>query len=211
MARNRWRRRWSPAASRSASPIPAPRRCISSPRSTAIEGMRAVLCLFEGVATGAADGYGRMAGKAGRDPAASRPGPRQRPRQPAQRAARRDADRQRRRRSRDLSSPLRRAADLRHRRLRPPGLRAGSASRPSARTVAADAARAVQAARAAPGGSRHVDPARRHAPGARPTGAAPPAAGDRAGAGRSGRGRSASRAGIAAAGKSALLLRRRRA
>ena len=27
-------------------------------------GIRAVLCLFEGVATGAADGYGRMAGKA---------------------------------------------------------------------------------------------------------------------------------------------------
>ncbi len=27
------------------------------------EGMQAVLCLFEGVATGAADGYGRMAGK----------------------------------------------------------------------------------------------------------------------------------------------------
>ncbi len=28
-----------------------------------VEGMRPVLCLFEGVATGAADGYGRMAGK----------------------------------------------------------------------------------------------------------------------------------------------------
>ena len=28
-----------------------------------IEGMQSVLCLFEGVATGAADGYGRMAGK----------------------------------------------------------------------------------------------------------------------------------------------------
>lgn len=28
-----------------------------------IEGMRSVLCLFEGVATGAADGYARMAGK----------------------------------------------------------------------------------------------------------------------------------------------------
>jgi acetolactate synthase-1/2/3 large subunit len=28
-----------------------------------IQGMRPVLCLFEGVATGAADGYGRMAGK----------------------------------------------------------------------------------------------------------------------------------------------------
>ena len=28
-----------------------------------VDGMRSVLCLFEGVATGAADGYGRMAGK----------------------------------------------------------------------------------------------------------------------------------------------------
>lgn len=28
-----------------------------------IQGMRVILCLFEGVATGAADGYGRMAGK----------------------------------------------------------------------------------------------------------------------------------------------------
>src|SRR5262245_62851170 len=28
-----------------------------------VPGMRGVLCLFEGVATGAADGYGRMAGR----------------------------------------------------------------------------------------------------------------------------------------------------
>src|SRR5271163_1523814 len=28
-----------------------------------VEGIRPVLCLFEGVVTGAADGYGRMAGK----------------------------------------------------------------------------------------------------------------------------------------------------
>ena len=28
-----------------------------------VSGMRPVLCLFEGVVTGAADGYGRMAGK----------------------------------------------------------------------------------------------------------------------------------------------------
>ena len=28
-----------------------------------IDGMRCVLCLFEGVVTGAADGYARMAGK----------------------------------------------------------------------------------------------------------------------------------------------------
>ena len=32
----------------------------------ATPGMRPVLCLFEGVATGAADGYGRIAGKPGR-------------------------------------------------------------------------------------------------------------------------------------------------
>ncbi len=36
--------------------------------------MRAVLGLFEGVVTGAADGYGRMAGTPGRHPAAPRPG-----------------------------------------------------------------------------------------------------------------------------------------
>lgn len=29
----------------------------------AVSGIRPVLCLFEGVATGAADGYGRIAGK----------------------------------------------------------------------------------------------------------------------------------------------------
>src|SRR5246127_4031381 len=29
-----------------------------------VDGMRCVLCLFEGVATGAADGYARMAGRA---------------------------------------------------------------------------------------------------------------------------------------------------
>jgi acetolactate synthase-1/2/3 large subunit len=28
-----------------------------------VKGLRPVLCLFEGVATGAADGYGRIAGK----------------------------------------------------------------------------------------------------------------------------------------------------
>src|ERR1700728_3377640 len=31
----------------------------------AVPEMRGVLCLFEGVATGAADGYGRMAGRPG--------------------------------------------------------------------------------------------------------------------------------------------------
>ena len=53
-----------------------------------VPAMRGVLCLFEGVATGAADGYGRMAGR----PAATLlhlgPGPRQRAGQPAQRPPR---------------------------------------------------------------------------------------------------------------------------
>ena len=48
--------------------------------------MRGVLALFEGVATGAADGYARMAGRPAADAAAPRPRARQRPRQPAQRA-----------------------------------------------------------------------------------------------------------------------------
>ena len=51
----------------------------------AVPEMRGVLALFEGVATGAADGYARMAGRPGRHAAAPRAGPRQRPREPAQR------------------------------------------------------------------------------------------------------------------------------
>ena len=46
-----------------ASPIPARRKCILSAALDSVQGMRPVLCLFEGVATGAADGYGRIAGK----------------------------------------------------------------------------------------------------------------------------------------------------
>ena len=49
--------------SRSASPTPARARCTSSPRWTASRACIAVLALFEGVATGAADGYARMADK----------------------------------------------------------------------------------------------------------------------------------------------------
>ena len=59
--------------------------------------MRAVLTLFEGVATGAADGYARMAGRPGRHAPAPRAGPGQRAGQPAQRPPRPDADGQRRR------------------------------------------------------------------------------------------------------------------
>ena len=46
-----------------ASPTPAPRRCISSPRSTGSRACAACLGLFEGVVTGAADGYARMSEK----------------------------------------------------------------------------------------------------------------------------------------------------
>ena len=71
-----------------------------------VKGLRPVLCLFEGVATGAADGYGRIAGK----PAATLlhlgPGSCQRPCQSAQRPPRGDADRQCGRRSRHLSPAI---------------------------------------------------------------------------------------------------------
>ena len=47
----------------SALPTPAPRRCISSPPSTGSRACAACLGLFEGVVTGAADGYARMSEK----------------------------------------------------------------------------------------------------------------------------------------------------
>ena len=50
-----------------------------------VDGMRCVLGLFEGVVTGAADGYCRMTDKAGGDAAASRARPGQRARQYPQR------------------------------------------------------------------------------------------------------------------------------
>ena len=62
--------------------------------------MRAVLGLFEGVVTGAADGYGRMARAPGGHAAAPRARARQRHRQPPQRPAGPDPGRQRRRRPR---------------------------------------------------------------------------------------------------------------
>ena len=87
-------------------------------------GLRPILCLFEGVATGAADGYGRMAGKPAADAASSRGGSRERSRQSPQRAAGANADRQSRRRPRDFSRPLSGfAARLGHRGLRSPGVR----------------------------------------------------------------------------------------
>ena len=85
--------------------IRVPRRCISSRRWICVPRACArVLCLFEGVATGAADGDGAHAGQARHDPAAPRPRPRQRPREPAQRPTRLNAGRQRGRRPRDCSS-----------------------------------------------------------------------------------------------------------
>ena len=87
-----------------------------------VPAMRGVLCLFEGVVTGAADGYGRVAGR----PAATLlhlgPGPRQRAGQPAQRTAGAHAGREHRRRPRHVPRPLRRAAPVRHRLHRRRGL-----------------------------------------------------------------------------------------
>ena len=64
--------------------------------------MRGVLCLSEGVVTGAADGYGRMTGRRGRI-AAPRARPGQRAGEPAQRAPRGDPAARRGRRPRHLS------------------------------------------------------------------------------------------------------------
>ena len=49
-------------ACRYVSPTPVRPKCISSPHSTTSPEMHGVLCLFEGVVIGAADGYGRIAG-----------------------------------------------------------------------------------------------------------------------------------------------------
>ena len=81
-----------------------------------IPGMRCVLCLFEGVVTGAADGYARMTD---RNPAATLlhcgPGIGERPGQPAQCPARPHPDREHRGRPGDLPPPAGPAADGGHR------------------------------------------------------------------------------------------------
>ena len=135
-----------------------------------VKGLRPVLCLFEGVATGAADGYGRIAGK----PAATLlhlgPG-----------LANGLANLHNARRA---ATPIVNVvgdhatyhlqydalADFRHRRLRAPGIRLDP--RDQKRAVRRRrCARAVQAARAAPGGiATLILPA--DAPGIRPS--APP-------------------------------------
>ena len=108
--------------------------------------MRAVLGLFEGVVTGAADGYGRMAGR----PAATLlhlgPGAGQRDRQPAQRPAGADPGGERRRRPRHRPSPLRRARCSPTSRAWPDRSRAGTARPPTSATLAGDTAEAVAAA-----------------------------------------------------------------
>ena len=71
-----------------------------------VDGMRAILGLFEGAVTGMADGYGRMAEKPACTLLHLGPGLANGLRQSAQCAPRRDADRQHRRRSRDLSCAI---------------------------------------------------------------------------------------------------------
>ena len=118
-----------------------------------VPAMRPVLCQFEGVATGAADGYGRIAGKPACTLLHLGPGYGNGVGQPAQRPARLHADRQRDRRPRHLSPPVRRAAELRHRHPGQAQLAVGR-SRPTAPTTSAGlAAEAVAASYGPPGGS----------------------------------------------------------
>ena len=113
--------------------------------------MRAVLGLFEGVVTGAADGYGRMADR----PAATllHLGPGLGNGIANLHNARRGAhaDREHRRRPRHVPPPVRRAARLGHRRARRATCPAGSARRTRAEDVGDDAADAVAAAVQPPG------------------------------------------------------------
>ncbi len=123
-----------------------------------IPGMRCVLGLFEGVVTGAADGYARMADKPAATLLHCGPGPGQWIGESAQRTARADADRQHHWRSGDLPPPDRCAADRRS----PKAGRARcpwDAHRHPRRLGGADAAAAVQAAARAPGGIASADPA----------------------------------------------------
>ena len=123
--------------------------------------MRGVLGLFEGVVTGAADGYGRMADR----PAATLlhlgPGPRQRPRQPAQRPPGPHADGQHRRRPRHLPQAVRRAARVRHRDAWPATCRAGSARVEHADDVGRRRGRRGGRRHRPARPGRHADPARR--------------------------------------------------
>ena len=77
--------------------------------------MRCVLGLFEGVVTGAADGYARMAGKPACTLASSRARPRKWTRQPSQRKKSASAHCEHCGATRDLSFAARYSADFRHR------------------------------------------------------------------------------------------------
>ncbi len=87
------------------------------------DGMRSVLGLFEGVVTGAADGYARMAGKPACTLLHLGPGLANGLANLAQRAACARAPRQCRWRSCDLSPPSRCTADIEHRRFCRAGVR----------------------------------------------------------------------------------------
>ena len=116
-----------------------------------VDGMRCVLGLFEGVVTGAADGYSRMSEGPGGDAAASRAGLRQRRRQYPQRQQGGVGDGQHRRRPRDLSPPIRRAADLGYRDAGARPIRIGSRPRPTRWRSRRTGRRRSQAARTPPG------------------------------------------------------------
>ena len=116
-----------------------------------VPGMRCVLCLFEGVATGAADGYGADGGEAGGHLLHCGPGLANGLANLHNARRAQTPDRQRGRRPGDPSSPARPAADRRHRRPGARGFSAWTRVAQSVRRIGADAAAAVQAARTAHG------------------------------------------------------------
>ena len=113
--------------------------------------MRGVLCLFEGAATGAADGYGRMTGLPAGRLLHLGPGPGQRTGEPAQRPPRAHAAAgvvgDHATYHKRFDAPLESDIDA----LAGHGVRAGSAGPPAAPTWPRDAADAVAAALTPPG------------------------------------------------------------
>ena len=120
-----------------ASPTRARRRCTSSPRWTACPRCAPVLTLFEGVATGAADGYARMAGRPAAVLLHLGPGLGNglANLHNARRAGLRGRDG--RRRARHRPPAVRRAAAVRHRRRRGRGVGVGAHAAPRPPTSAA--------------------------------------------------------------------------
>ena len=145
----------------------------------AVPEMRGVLGLFEGVVTGAADGYARMADR----PAATllHLGPGLGNGLANLHNARKGqhADRQHRRRPRHLPQAVRRPARVRHRDRGPQRVGLDPLVRSARPTSAADAAEAVAAALGPPGAGRHADPARRRVAGSTAAEPAPPVAAPR--------------------------------